>query len=233
MEKALKNRLLILFFILGVFLIFYFSGVGKYMSLSNIKQNRKLMQIFIENNYMDAVVVYISAFIVVTSLALPLAFLMAILGGFLFGIAFGCLYASIGATIGSCVSFLAMRYLIGNWVQNRFGNRMGKFNRELKKHGHSYLLSVHFVTVIPLVILNIFAALANVTFWTFVWTTFVGVLPGMFVYAFAGKQLTTINSVRDIFSWQVLLAFLALAILAVLPVLLKKKFTKGDGLDYV
>jgi len=232
-NEVYKKRFIILaVFILVVFVVHYL-GLASYISIKNIKQNRLLLETYIRYNYFESVLIYISMYIFLTSFALPVAFIMAMAGGFLFGTFKGALYASIGATIGSSIAFLIVRYLIGNWIHDRFGKRLKKFNKELKKYGYSYLLSIHFVSVIPLFLINIFAGLANVSVWTFFWTTFIGVIPGTLVYAFAGRQFNRIDTYRDILSWHVLLAFAGLVVLAILPIVLKKRMRRKNGVDYI
>lgn len=231
MNKIYKRRFIILAILILIVFIVHYLGLPKYISLENIKKNRLLLEGYIKNNYLEAVLAYIGIFIFLASFALPLSFIMTMAGGFLFGTLYGALYANIGATIGSSIAFLIIRYFIGNWIHDRFGKKLKTFNREFKKHGSNYLLSIHFVSVVPLFLVNIFAGLANVSFWTFFWTTAVGIFPGVLVYSFAGRQITTINSLKDIFSWHILLAFLGLFILAVLPIVFRKRKKKKDDIS--
>jgi uncharacterized membrane protein YdjX (TVP38/TMEM64 family) len=56
--------------------------------------------------------------------------------------------------------------------------------------------------------------------------TALGIIPGSFVYAYAGRQLGTINSLREIASPNVLLAFTLLGLLALVPLVYKKKIAR-------
>lgn len=233
MKWISKLRITLLCLFIFVIFMFYYLGFSKYITIENIQENKIILQNAIEKNYIEAVAVFMGIYILLTSLALPFAVLLTIVSGFLFGTFWGALYSCIAATIGSSFAFLFVRYLVGHWIHFKFGHRLKRFRREFKEHGYSYLLSIHFAAVVPLFIVNIFASLANVSFWTFFWTTLVGTFPAFLVYAFAGKQFTTIESVRDIFSWQIILAFLILAVLAMMPVILRKLLKKKDRLDYV
>jgi len=228
MNRIYKRRFILFILLVGVVIIVHYLGLPNHISLTNIKKNKLLLENYIYNNYIESVLVYIGLYIFLASFALPVSFLMTMAGGFLFGTVKGALYATIGATVGSCMAFLLIRYLIGNWIHDRFGRPLKAFNREMKKHGSSYLLSIHFISVIPLFLVNIVAGLANVGLWTFFWTTIVGIFPGVLVYSFAGRQLTTINSVKDIFSWHIFIAFLGLLILAILPLIFRKRRKKKD-----
>jgi uncharacterized membrane protein YdjX (TVP38/TMEM64 family) len=56
--------------------------------------------------------------------------------------------------------------------------------------------------------------------------TAIGIIPGSFVYAYAGRQLGTINSLKEIASPNVIGAFVLLGLLALLPMLYKKLSAK-------
>jgi uncharacterized membrane protein YdjX (TVP38/TMEM64 family) len=62
---------------------------------------------------------------------------------------------------------------------------------------------------------------------TYVAATALGIIPGSFVYAYAGRQLGTINSLKEIASPQVLGAFVLLGVLALAPIMYKKLGAKS------
>jgi uncharacterized membrane protein YdjX (TVP38/TMEM64 family) len=61
-----------------------------------------------------------------------------------------------------------------------------------------------------------------VTVGTYVAATALGIIPGSLVYAYAGRQLGTINSLKEIASPQVVGAFVLLGAFALAPVFYKK-----------
>ena len=134
----------------------------------------------------------------------------------------GALYVNVAATTGATLAFLFARYIAGQSLQAKYGDRLARFNEELESNGWSYLLTLRFIPIFPFFLINLFAGLTNIRLRTFVWTTSVGIFPGSLIYAYAGQQLGTISAVKDIFSTKVLLAFLLLATLAVFPVIYKK-----------
>ena len=70
--------------------------------------------------------------------------------------------------------------------------------------------------------MNLVSGLTRVTLGTYVLATSIGIIPGSFVFAFAGRQLGTINSLSEIASPPVLLAFTLLGLLALMPVAYRK-----------
>lgn len=209
--RKYRGRLIVAAIFFAIIILLRFTGVGESVTLENFKANRLAIQQIINNYYFWSVMLYILIFIVVVSFALPLALVLTIVGGFLFGVIEGAVYANIGGTIGACISFLMVRYLLGDFLQAKFADQLTAFNEEFNRHGALYMLSVHLVPVVPFFIINTVAGLTKMSLWTFFWTTSVGVIPGSLLYTFAGQELMTIQKATDIFSPQVLIAFLLLS----------------------
>jgi len=160
----------------------------------------------------------------VAALAIPLASAFTLGGGFLFGTLAGAMYTNIGATLGAISVFLLVRYYLGLQVQQRYQKQLKQFNDEFAVNGIYYLLSVRFISVVPFFIINVCAGLTNATLMQFMVTTAIGILPGSLVYSYAGQQLVHINTLSDVITLPVVLAFGALALLSLLPVIIKKAY---------
>ncbi|MDP3889528.1 MAG: VTT domain-containing protein [bacterium] len=211
---------LILFVVLIV--VLHFVGIRDYVNLAQIKAHRDFLQLFVQKHYIYSVALYITLYILSVALFLPVAVWLTIASGFFFGVFLGAIYSNIGATIGAAISFLIVRYLLGKTLQKKYGVQLARFNEEIEEYGTQYLLIVHFIAFFPFFVLNILAGLTRISLWKFMWTTSVGIFPGALVYTFAGRQLGEINRLRDIFSFKIFLAFILLAFLAVIPMLIKR-----------
>ena len=199
-----------------------FSGIGKQLTLAAFQEKRLQLMLIVNAHYVWSALAYIGLYVAIVVLALPLAALTTIAGGFLFGVLPGTLLANIGATIGATIFFLLVRHSFGNTLQEVYKEKLHWLNQEMEKYGVIYLIAIHFIAVIPFFIVNLLIGMTRVPLRTFIWTTAVGITPGTLVYAFAGQQLATINSLCDIFSMPLLLAFALLAALALVPILAKK-----------
>ncbi len=204
---------------MGIIVMVRFSGIAEWISLDQLKTHRDYLQQVIVNHYLLAVFCYISLYITVVAFSLPIGAVLTVAGGFLFGIIAGVFYTNIGATVGATIAFLLVRYLIGDTVQQKYAVQLAQFNKSIERYGSNYLLVIRFIAVIPFFLVNALAGLTNLSLWAFIWTTAIGILPGSLVYAFAGQQLNEIESLRDIFSFNMLLLFFFLALLALLPVI--------------
>jgi uncharacterized membrane protein YdjX (TVP38/TMEM64 family) len=83
-------------------------------------------------------------------------------------------------------------------------------------------MTLRLIPAFPFFLVNLVSGLTRINVGTYIVATAIGTLPGSFVYAFAGRQLGTINSLKEIASPPVLLAFTLLGLLALLPILYRK-----------
>lgn len=191
-------------------------------SLSALKNNDHFLRRMLQYNYYGTVITYILLFVIMIGLSIPGSAALTLLGGYLFGVLYSILYSLIGSVLGSLTAFLIFRYGIAHAMYERYAARIEVFKKQMKQYGVSYLLMLHFFVVVPYLVINALAALSGVSVWTFIWTTAVGGLPIICVYSFAGRQLSYINAVGDIFSPAVIGAFLLLIGLSVMPIVIKK-----------
>lgn len=209
-------------FLLGGIGIFVYFDVGRLLSLETLKTNRDLLLSYTESNFGLALAGFIGLYILQTAFSLPGGALLTLTGGFLFGSLIGTLAVNVGATIGATLAFLAARYILRDWVEQKFGHRLGAIQAGFAQNAFSYLMTLRLIPAFPFFLVNLVSGLTRVKISTYIAATSLGIIPGSFVYAYAGRQLGTINSVSEIASPPVLLAFTLLGLLALLPILYRK-----------
>jgi uncharacterized membrane protein YdjX (TVP38/TMEM64 family) len=201
---------------------FFYFDLGRFLSLAALKDNRDKLLSFTEANYLSAAVLFILAYIAVTGLSLPGAVILTLAGGFLFGSVFGTLFVNVGATTGATLAFLAARYLLRDTVEQKFGKWIGPLQGGFTKNAFSYLMTLRLIPLFPFFVVNLVAGLTRMNVGTYVGATALGIIPGSFVYAYAGQQLGNINSLKEIASPNVIMAFVLLGLLALVPTVYKK-----------
>ena len=211
---------------LGLGVFFYFD-VGQYFSLEALKANRDDLLAYANANFTAAVILYVAVYVLQTAFSLPGGALMTLTGGFLFGSVLGTIFVNVGATTGATLAFLAARYVLRDWVEKKFGHRIEPIQAGFAQNAFSYLLTLRLIPAFPFFLVNLVSGLTRMPLGTYVIGTSIGIIPGSFVYAFAGRQLGSINSLAEIASPPVLMAFTFLGLLALVPVL-HRKFT-GRG----
>ena len=201
---------------------FFYFDLGRYLSLDALKENRDGLLAFTEQHYAAGVALYLGCYIVMVAVSLPGGLVMTLTGGFLFGSLLGTLYANLGATTGATLAFLASRYILRDWVEGKFGHRLGALQEGFSRNAFSYLLTLRLIPIFPFFLVNLVSGLTRVTTLTYIAATSIGIIPAGFVYAYAGRQLGRINSLKEIVSPKILLAFTLLGLLALMPVLYRK-----------
>ena len=219
---SIMGKIVVTLLFLSAIGAFFFFDLKTYLSLDALKANRDDLLVFTQDHYVPAVALFILIYILQTSFSLPGATIMTLAGGFLFGSLWGPLYVNIGATTGATLAFLAARYLFHQWVERKFGDRLGPIQDGFAKNAFSYLLTLRLIPFFPFFLVNLLSGLTRVKVSTYVVATAVGIIPGSVVYTFAGRQLGTINALSELVSPRLLLAFSLLGLLMLIPVVYRK-----------
>jgi uncharacterized membrane protein YdjX (TVP38/TMEM64 family) len=215
---SIHGKLLVAAIFVIAIAAFYSFDLMAYLSLDVLKANRDKMLAFTEDHYLPAVLLFILLYILQTAFSLPGATLMTLTGGFLFGSLWAALYVNIGATWGATLAFLGARYLFRDWVEQRFGHRLEAFQSGFARNAFNYLLTLRLIPLFPFFVVNLLSGLTRMHVGTYVAATALGIIPGSLAYTFAGRQLGTINSLGELASPPLLLAFTGLGLLFLLPV---------------
>lgn len=213
------KQIVILLALLTAVAAFFFFDLGQWLTLEQLKAQRTELQLYRADHPILVAAIYIAVYIIITALSLPGATIMTLSGGAIFGLYWGTAFALIAATIGATLAFLIARYLVGNWVQTRFSERIKAINQGIEKDGAFYLFSLRLVPIFPFFVINVVMALTPIKTWTFFWVSLIGMFAGAGVYANAGTQLAQLDSLSGIASPSILFSF---ALLGVFPILAKK-----------
>src|SRR6185437_4565315 len=195
---SIKGTVIVAVVFLAAIGAFYFFDLMAYLSLDVLKANRDKLFAFTEEHYVSAVALFILTYVAQTAFSLPGATLMTLTGGFLFGTVWAALYVNIGATTGATLAFLAARYLFRGWVERRFGNRLSAFQEGFTRNAFNYLLTLRLIPLFPFFLVNLLSGLTRVRVGTYAAATALGIIPGSLAYTFAGRQLSTINSLAEL-----------------------------------
>ena len=224
-----KKKLLIAAIVAALIALFFAFDLGRFLTLEALKTNRDALTTFYQKNRLLMAGAFIAIYIIQTALSLPGAAVLSLAAGAIFGALIGTLYVNIGATVGATLAFLVARYLFHDVIQNKFGPRLEKINRELETQGFNYLLFLRLVPLFPFFLINLGAGLTKVPLRTFFFGTMIGIIPGSFVFCNAGASLATITSMREVASPRVLGSFALLGLFAIVPVLYQKFKRKQGG----
>ncbi len=145
---------------------------------------------------------------------------MTLAGGALFGFVVGTVIVSFASSIGAAVAFIVARYLLRDWVQGRFGDKLQKINEGVERDGAFYLFTLRLIPIFPFFAINTVVALTPMRLFTYYWVSQVGMFPATLVYVNAGKELGRIDSFSGLLSPSLIISF---AILGIFPLVMKKR----------
>ena len=114
---------------------------------------------------------------------------MTLAGGAMFGFWTGFVVVSFASTIGATLACFVARFLLRDWVQNKFGEKLTAINRGIEKEGAFYLFSLRLVPIFPFFVINLVMGLTTMKLLTFYWVSQLGMLPGSMVFVNVGKEL--------------------------------------------
>jgi uncharacterized membrane protein YdjX (TVP38/TMEM64 family) len=248
-QSALRRWLplaLLLLAATGIFL----SGAHRQISLEAIATHKAALIAFVESNRALAVLAYMAAYITVTALSIPGALLMTLLGGILFPFWLGSCAVVISATLGAALLFIVAQSSLGEALRRRGGDTVARMREGLQADAASYMLFLRLVPVFPFALVNLGAAIVGVPLKTYLWTTFIGIMPGSIAFVFAATSLGgVLDERRTVFdackasgrsdcvfsldystlvSTNLLLAFAALGCVALIPVVARRFYGKAS-----
>jgi len=219
MNKKLIKRIIILLAIIGFAAAFKIFHLEQYLTLSYIKASRHRFEILYGEHRLLLIAGYMLIYILVTSLSLPGAVIMTLAGGALFGVLTGIIVVSFASTIGATLACLVSRFILRDWVQGEFSDKLKAVNDGIEKEGAFYLFTLRLIPVFPFWLINLVMGLTKMPLRTFYWVSQTGMLPGTIVYVNAGEKLAKIDSLSGILSPGLILSFV---LLGLFPIATKK-----------
>ena len=134
-----------------------------------------------------APLVFIILFTIVPLTLFPDA-LLAIAGGLIFGLYEGSIYIMIGAMCGATLSFYISRFY-GSWLKDKLKNeKLIDIDKNIQKNGFLIIFLLRLVPLVPFDIISYSAGFSSIKYKDFILATFIGIIPGVVVYANIGAE---------------------------------------------
>ena len=216
-----KKSISLCIVLLGVGLL-YFLYPGELLNLEWLKNNQGMLEEFYKANGMTVMVGFVAVFLIIGLFLLPGATLLSVFSGAVFGLPLGPLLVSLGSTMGAVLAFFVARFILRDWVEERFGERLNPIHEGLCENGINYILVLRLVPLFPFFLVNIAMGVSPVSWKVFMVGTLLGKLPATWIYANAGSNLAGLRSLSDIASPGVLGALTLLGLLALTPIIYRR-----------
>ncbi len=207
----MKKAILVLV-LLGALVAYFVFDLGQFLSLENFNASQAEIVAAKDANPVLYITGFFILYVAVTGLSIPGAAIMTLIAGALFGVLVGTILVSFASTIGATLAFLSARFVLRDWVQGKFGERLRAIDEGLEKDGAFYLFTLRLIPVFPFFVINLLMGLTRIKTRTFFWVSQLGMLPATIVFVNAGTQISYIESTSGLLSPTLIASFVALAL---------------------
>ncbi len=210
------RKALLLGLVVVLVVLFFVFDLGRYFSLEQLKAQQHSIEAYRAGSPVQTALIFAAGYVAVTALSLPGAAVMTVAAGAIFGLVWGTLLVSFASTIGATLAFLSSRYVLGDWVRSRFGEKLKAIDAGMERQGAFYLFTLRLVPLFPFFAVNLLMGLTKIRPLTFFWVSQLGMLAGTVVFVNAGTQLANLESLKGVLSPGLIGSF---ALIGVLPLL--------------
>ena len=213
------KKILVVVVIVALIVAFFALDLGQYFSLEYFKAQQANIMAYYQANRWQTILIFFVIYVAVTGLSLPGAVIMTLVAGAIFGLLWATVIVSFASSIGATLALLVSRFLLRDWVQSKFGDRLQTINDGIKKDGAFYLFTLRLVPAFPFFVINLVMGLTPIRTLVFYLVSQIGMLAGTIVYVNAGTQIAKIESLSGILSPGLIISF---TLLGIFPLIAKK-----------
>lgn len=144
------------------------------------------------------VLLFLSLYVVLTVVGMPGTVLTTV-GGVLFGLSWGTFWSVLGATLGALGAFWTARYLLQDWLYQKFRHHpaLHRLDQSVSRQPLSLVLTLRFAPISPFNLLNFLFGLTPIHWLPYTVGTFIGIIPGTIIYTWLGVSGKTAFSGGD------------------------------------
>ncbi len=217
--------LVFLLILLGLFFNF---GFHHYLSFEQLKLHRIELIDWTKHHLLLALLLFACVYMLAVAISIPGAWFLTLTSGFLFGPILGTAVVILSATLGAFFVYLAVRFALRDWVAEKTTKWLKAMEKGFQQDAFSYLLFLRLVPLFPFWLINIIPALLGVSSRVFLVATFLGIIPGSFIYVLVGHSMGHVFDANQTPSLAILkdpivfLPLLALGLLSLVPIIYRR-----------
>jgi uncharacterized membrane protein YdjX (TVP38/TMEM64 family) len=202
--------------------------LDRFLSFAALREHREALTAFVADHRVIAALCFSGVYALAIALSVPGGAVLTIAGGFMFGSLLGTGLVVVAATLGATLLFLIAKTALGDPLRAKTGPFLKRMEAGFQQDALNYLLVLRLIPLFPFWIVNLVPAFLGVPLTTYALGTFIGIIPGCFVYASVGNGLGAVfdaggtPDLTIIFKPEILLPIIGLSLLALIPVVYKK-----------
>jgi len=177
-KSALGRLLALIVIVVALFLVMRFLPVREWLRSFNT---------WVAQRGVAGIFIFIGVYALATVLLAP-GSVLTIGAGFAFGLWKGFIAVSAGSTLGAALAFLVARFIARERVA-AIAQRNEKFREidsAIGKQGAKLIFLLRLSPLIPFNLSNYLYGLTSVKFWPYVLASWIGMMPGTFLYVYIG-----------------------------------------------
>ena len=214
----MRRPALLIFILICTFLISYIY-LQEIFNLDKLKENINFLKIWVSEEIYISRISFFILYILFSGLSFPLVpTILTIAAGAMFGFIEGVIIVSFASTIGACVCFLLSRYLLKEFINDKFQKTKIIIDNKFSVNGIYYLLSLRLIPTISFVLINLIMGVLPISLFRFYYISQLGMLPATVIYVNAGSEISKVNNINDVMSFTLMVSFI---LVATLPLLIK------------
>lgn len=227
-RHGLLRRLLPLGLLVAALALVLVFDLHRFLSLEALARHHEALSSFVGQHAVCAALIFMAIYALATALSVPGGLVLTVAGGFLFGDVIATLCVVVSATVGATAIFLAARTALGDVLKRRAGPWLGRMEAGFRANAFNYLLVLRLIPLFPFFVVNLVPAFLGVPLRTYVVATFLGIIPGTYVYALTGAGLGSVLAqggeitLSGVLTAEVVGALVGLSLLSLLPVAYKR-----------
>ena len=226
----MKRPTLLIFILLSTFLLSYIY-LQEIFNLDKLKDNINFLKIWANEEIYLSRISFFILYVIFSGLSFPFVpTILTIAAGAWCGVMEGGSIVSFASTVGACICFLLSRYLLKDFINNKFEKTKVIIDNKFSKNGIYYLLSLRLIPTISFVLINLIMGVLPISLFRFYYISQLGMLPATVIYVNAGSEISKVNSINDIMSFTLIVSFILVAILPILIKFLMNYFTKLNNI---
>jgi len=199
-------------------------------SLAEVQEMYHLLGDYRSKNYWAILLGFSSAYLLKQTLALPGSPLFNLLGGALFGVPVGFAVCLLCTSLGTALCYLFYNTFGGPLVRRLFLEQLARLDDGVRHHRRRLLYYLTVIRIFPMTpnfFINLAAPLIRLPVIPHVAAATCGLAPMTFLTVQAGQTLSSLESMKDVVDKRILLTLACLAVLATLPLLLRRRVERS------
>ena len=152
----------------------------------------------IENNYFLSLSLFFTVIFIYNSLSLPGHIFFIAAAGYFYGLYIGFLISIISLVFGSLFFFIFCKFIFKKYFSNIFKKYTNNINKYISDSTLEYLIIFRILPGPPLFIQNLLLSILNVNKYFFIFSTFLGFTPLVFLIVSFGSHLNKFENLKKI-----------------------------------